>query len=77
MGRFPSGLTDGYQELACTRQQLYLQIAPQLLQSSVKEDKGNQTTRPVGVGGHRRLRKQRSGIKGTWAVDSKRLELGS
>ena len=75
MGRFPSGLTDGYQSWLAQDNSFISKEPPQLLQPSVKkEDKGNQVTRPVGGGGGgcHRLRKQQ-----TWAADSKRLELGS
>lgn len=52
MGRFPSGLTDGYQSWLAQDNSFISKEPPQLLQPSVKkEDKGNQVTRPVGGGG--------------------------
>ena len=52
MGRFPSGLTDGYQSWLAQDNSFISKEPPQLLQPSVKkEDKRNQVTRPVGGGG--------------------------
>ena len=51
MGRFPSGLTDGYQSWLAQDNSFISKEPPQLLQPSIKEeDKGNQVTGPVGVG---------------------------
>lgn len=51
MGRFPSGLTDGYQSWLAQDNSFIFREPPQLLQPSIKkEDKGNQIRRPVGGG---------------------------